>query len=205
MSRQCDIKRRENLINHYHKNPNFCQFCGKKIELDLSKASPFSAVNRKFCNKSCAAKYNNSAVPKRKRTAAAPCKMCGEEVEATKSPSGSYYQRKYCVNCLPKQNRIGKLKLHDLTKAEVRARSRDSQRMRIRITNDARSVYKLSGKSYQCLACGYTLHVDICHVKDIKDFSEDAKVSEINHSDNLITLCPTHHWEFDHGHWQLPE
>lgn len=77
-------------------------------------------------------------------------------------------------------------------------------RRRTRIAQHAQVVYRWSGKPYTCLACGYTLHVNICHVKDIKDFDDDALMSEINHPDNLISLCPTHHWEFDHGHWHLP-
>ena len=33
----------------------------------------------------------------------------------------------------------------------------------------------------------------------MSDFSDDAKISEINDIRNLIALCPNHHWEFDNG------
>ena len=31
----------------------------------------------------------------------------------------------------------------------------------------------------------------------MSSFNSDALISEINSIDNLIALCPTHHWEFD--------
>jgi len=50
-----------------------------------------------------------------------------------------------------------------------------------------------------CLVCGYLKHTDACHIKDIKDFKDDDKISEINHPKNIIPLCKNHHWEFDHN------
>lgn len=32
------------------------------------------------------------------------------------------------------------------------------------------------------------------------DFSSESLMIEINDPKNLIVLCPTHHWEFDHGY-----
>lgn len=200
---------RQRYTDEYNKNPNHCLNCGKIIKI-LDGQKPSSVKKKRFCNRSCSAAYNNAAEPKRKRASHSVCKNCGKEILITRSPSGSYYRRKYCDECLPlilQKNAYKSKKIeiedgfHNLTKGEVRASSRDSQRMRIKITNHARVVYKRTGKPYRCLACGYSLHVNICHVKDIKDFSDDSLISEINHPDNLITLCPTHHWEFDHGHW----
>lgn len=47
--------------------------------------------------------------------------------------------------------------------------------------------------------CGYDRHVNICHKKAVADFSDNALVKEINSIDNLVALCPTHHWEYDNG------
>ena len=33
----------------------------------------------------------------------------------------------------------------------------------------------------------------------VSDFDDSALISEINSKDNLIALCPNHHWEYDHG------
>lgn len=210
--RPSDITRRQNAIKRYTQNPNHCQHCGELIKLDLNRKDAFSAVKRKFCDRSCAASYNNRFYPKRVAQKEGPCKLCGEKLIFKKSPTGRYSSRKYCDNCRQRirhengqahSSRLPRFGFELLTKGEVRERTKDSQRMRIYITKHARMVYQKTGRAYSCLACGYTLHVDICHIKDIKDFDDTVKISEINSPDNLITLCPTHHWEFDHGHWKL--
>ena len=33
----------------------------------------------------------------------------------------------------------------------------------------------------------------------------DQLISEINNIDNLIALCPNHHWEFDHSQLNISE
>jgi len=49
-----------------------------------------------------------------------------------------------------------------------------------------------------CAICGYTNHYEICHIKSVSSFPPDALiVKEINNINNLIALCPNHHWEFD--------
>jgi hypothetical protein len=49
-----------------------------------------------------------------------------------------------------------------------------------------------------CERCGYTKHIECCHIKPISSFSIDTMISEINKPENLIILCPNCHWEFDH-------
>ena len=48
-----------------------------------------------------------------------------------------------------------------------------------------------------CQECGYSKHTELCHIKAIKNFDDDATLGEINHPTNLLVLCPNHHWEFD--------
>jgi predicted restriction endonuclease len=52
----------------------------------------------------------------------------------------------------------------------------------------------------ECSNCGYRLHVDVCHIKAIKDFHEETLISEINSLQNLTLLCKNHHWELDNGY-----
>lgn len=52
---------------------------------------PKDKRNGKFCGRSCAAKFNNRAVPKRKRSQYYNCKLCG----ANKSANSS----EYCRDC----------------------------------------------------------------------------------------------------------
>jgi predicted restriction endonuclease len=56
-----------------------------------------------------------------------------------------------------------------------------------------------SDKEKVCAICGYSNHVELCHIKSIAHFSETAALEEINSLSNLIYLCPNHHWELDNG------
>lgn len=39
----------------------------------------------------------------------------------------------------------------------------------------------------------------MAHIKAVSEFSDDTLISEINDINNLVGLCPNHHWEYDHG------
>ena len=73
-----------------------------------------------------------------------------------------------------------------------------------RIRNLSRKIYKSSGKPECCMICGYDKHFEVCHIKAISSFPKTATVGEINNIDNLVALCPNHHWELDHGNLILP-
>lgn len=67
----------------------------------------------------------------------------------------------------------------------------------------ARKVYELNNGPRECYACGYDLHIDVCHIKDVRHFDLDALVSEVNDFKNLVALDRRCHWEFDNGHLRL--
>jgi hypothetical protein len=48
--------------------------------------------------------------------------------------------------------------------------------------------------------CGYDKHVEVCHIKAIKDFDLHDPLSDINAVSNLELLCPNCHWEKDNLH-----
>lgn len=54
-------------------------------------------------------------------------------------------------------------------------------------------------RELKCQICGYDNHAEICHIKPISEFEDTATLYEINNLDNIMILCPNHHWEFDHG------
>lgn len=89
------------------------------------------------------------------------------------------------------------------TKGELFANRRNWQSARSAIRRDAQEVFNKSNKSKQCIICGYDKHIEIAHVKAVSEFNDEALVSEINHIDNLIALCPNHHWEYDKGILEL--
>lgn len=63
----------------------------------------------------------------------------------------------------------------------------------------ARGIYQ---GPLACAACGYSLHVDIAHVRPVSDFPAEATIAEVNAASNLIALDKRCHWEFDHGYLQ---
>jgi 5-methylcytosine-specific restriction endonuclease McrA len=139
--------------------------------------------NPKFCSTSCAAKYNNRIRPKRKRRRYF-CKSCGVE-------TGN--RRNYCTSCNPTKPRD----FSNVTLAEIRSRTRYQANAWIR--NLARRAYYASDKPQHCVQCGYSRHIEVCHLKSIQDFPESTTISVINSLDNLVALCPNCHWELDHG------
>ena len=85
------------------------------------------------------------------------------------------------------------------TKGELLNDRKNYQSYRSAIRKIAEDVYKSSGKPCRCAICGYSNHIEIAHIKAVSDFEDSTTIAEINSIDNLIALCPNHHWEYDHG------
>lgn len=128
-----------------------------------------SKTGKHFCSRRCSTIFNNIDCPKRKPEG--KCYYCNCLLSKAK---------KYCDRCFN----------NDLLKKDIFSHST--------IRNNARSKAKeLGWKS--CKYCGYDKHIQICHIKPVKDFPKDSLISEVNHIDNLLPLCPNCHWEFDHN------
>ena len=84
------------------------------------------------------------------------------------------------------------------TKGEIRNNNSFKENRYVRIRTNAQGLYRKYSLPLVCAHCGYDKHVEICHIKAIKDFDDSALISEINSKENLIALCPNCHWEFDH-------
>lgn len=136
----------------------------------------------KFCSRSCAAKINNRLYPKRTKQNICLGLGC---LTPTVSKSG------LCRKCYLENNR--KI-AGSLTKRELFS-SLSWQTARSRIQCHARRSISIE----KCQICNYDNHVEVCHVRPVRDFPMEATVKEINDTKNLIALCPNHHWEFDHG------
>jgi hypothetical protein len=108
--------------------------------------------NPKFCSRSCSTSVANTANPKRKRTAGNTCKACRCSL-----PSGYTY----CESC--HEEHVPRLYNHTL--AEIRGDGNANRCGRYpSIRQAARRRYIKSDKPMACLICGYSLHVDICHM-----------------------------------------
>ena len=148
-----------------------CRYCGQLT------------TNPMFCNRSCAASFNNKKVPK-KRKQQKYCKHCGVPV---------FGRRTTCDNCNPSYVDWTKVTLGDV-------KQKASFQYSARVRQLARKLYRQSNKPQECLICGYDKHFEVCHRRAINEFSDDTFIAEVNDLDNLVALCPNHHWELDHNH-----
>ena len=134
--------------------------------------------NPRFCSKSCAAKCNNRTSPKRTATPKLCLRCRTTAVERRKS---------LCNDCKAARDddhvTIGQL----LYNGPNRYRA---------IRDRARNKFKY--KLTHCERCAYDKHVEVCHIKSIKDFPDDTPISVVNDPNNVVILCPNCHWELDH-------
>ncbi len=194
------VRQRKLALGKYYADPGRCLDCGHVIH--VGDGQKVSEVRRKrFCDHSCAAKYNNRGVRRTKDKDPNRCQGCDGVINGL---------RIFCDSCLRKirvknagkrfwNNNNNIRYVGDLTKGELRERSKSYTSFRSRIGSHARRIYARSGKPYQCSICEYGAHVDICHIKDVSEFSDNVLISEINAIENLTALCLNDHWEFDHG------
>ncbi len=138
--------------------------------------------NPKFCSSSCAASYNNHLGPKRQKKRYT-CQVCGIEV-----PS----RRQFCDTCNPQS-------VDWTTRTIGTAQNIRSYQINSRIRTLARKIYFKSSKPKKCFNCGYSKHIEICHIRPINEFPADTPIAVVNALDNLVALCPNCHWEFDQG------
>lgn len=75
--------------------------------------------------------------------------------------------------------------------------TRGYQKARTAICKNARFIYKQSNKNKSCIVCKYKKHYEVAHIKPVSEFEDNELISTINNVDNLIALCPNHHWEYD--------
>lgn len=143
--------------------------------------------NPKFCSRSCAVSHNNR-VPK--RALQNQCKSCETRILADRS---------FCAQCWADQGRDWAT----TTIADLKGDGNAVWGSYRTIRALSRKWYQQAGRPMSCHVCGYDLHVDIAHVRDIKEFPLDTSVVVVNAQENLVALCKNHHWEFDHGHLSL--
>lgn len=89
----------------------------------------------------------------------------------------------------------GQIKYLTIKDCMVSARHGQSAKFNI-IRGRARNMYK---HIKSCQFCGYSNHVEVCHIKPIHEFSEDTLISVVNDPSNILILCPNCHWEHDHS------
>lgn len=143
-------------MNSYNENPNHCSQCGTAILIlpeKMNRTGFQQTKKKKFCNQSCGAKYNmaRTEVPRNKPKNRI-CTSC--RAPFIKSEKNS--SRNRCSACVYECLSTLALK----TKAESSLNS---------IRGHARATM-LKTKPPICEVCGYSFHVDCCHIKPIGSF-----------------------------------
>ena len=158
-----------------------CEHCGNKTK------------NLKYCSRSCAASVNGSKHPKRSCGSMIPCETCGVLLKR--------YMRKKRCNLCPVAPEVEpsylSLTLRDIQERYGPGKPKGLNRNAAVRNYCGRMNYKL--KNTPCQLCGYSSHVELCHIRPISDFPDDASIREINSETNIVVLCPNHHWELDNG------
>jgi hypothetical protein len=193
-----------------------CELCSVSFERRAAQHAGSIKRGRKgvFCSAAC-----NSAA--RTVTRTFTCVACTKEVTRRVA---SHDQFKYCSRRCSNIGRVrngtrrpqnlcscGKVlspsattcrrcryaDVQNKTLAEVRAGCTTNLAYHAKIRGLARNMYT---GPMSCLACGYYLHIEICHVVPVGDFPMETLVSVVNSSTNLVALDRRCHWEMDNGY-----
>lgn len=144
---------------------------------------------QKFCNLQCSARYNNSKRERKQRR----CPHCGEAVAGSTD--------RLCPIC--SETRRNFQRTSTLGRVHELASSKGHPSWRNAIVRNYNRRWNAALLRLPCHVCGYSLHVELCHIRPITDFPDTATLAEVNDPRNVIQLCPNCHWEFDHGSLHL--
>lgn len=165
------LQQRHEALDEYYKNPNKCLNCLKIIRVGNNKVCVVR--RKKFCSHGCSSLYNGRKFGKTKH----------REDQLKKA-------REARIN-KPRVYKVSSL--DNLTIGELRKKKNGSYfNTRAAICTAAKINYRSFSKPYFCKICGYDKYVEICHIKAVKDFSEDRLIKEVNGPENLVALCPNH-------------
>lgn len=163
-------RQREESVERYYSSPNLCKNCNAIIHVGDRPVR--QAKVKQFCNRSCAGLYNNRIEE--------PVNLSKEEKQVEKLLKDSHS----IMRC---------------SKAELFAKRPNWQSARSTIQKLARKIFLETHQERACSVCGYDKHYEVAHIKSVSEFPDEAMLSEINDPENLIALCPNHHWEFDNS------
>lgn len=131
--------------------------------------------NQKYCSYQCA---NRHRVQKHRKNKHAICPKCDQ-----KMAFDSIQCRKCCKT--------------DLSVRTIESLGKNSTHQAARVRQHARDVWINSGKPLACHICNYSNHYEVAHIHPISSFQSNTLLCVVNHINNLLALCPNHHWELD--------
>ena len=172
------LAKAEKMRDAYCANPHICKHCNSPILPDEGQSLQ-RMYRRVYCSRSCAVAAHNQEKPKRVRLDRL-CRVCGQTFKEGNAG------RRICDACTEAEAR----RLEARTKGSVTRRN---------LYAHSANVMLNAKREKKCQRCGYELFVEICHIKAVSSFSNEALLLEINAPENLIFLCPNCHHEFDAG------
>lgn len=198
-------------MEDYEVNPKICKNCGKSI--------PFESRRNDFCSHSCSAQFNNktrTVTSTHKQNSILTSFSDQDFINIIQSSVGwkeilkklGYSSSNSSIKKDIKE-RASSLNIslniktsvdwEHITKGELFQNRSNWQSARSTIRKLAQDKYQKLGNNNQCVVCGYSNHVEVAHIKAVSEFSDNSTIEEINSIDNLVGLCPNHHWEYDNG------
>ena len=188
------IRERAEALARYEAKVKNCAHCGARIELIVATGGSLlvgQTLAKKFCNARCSALAHNRLPRRRMQPALKTCSTCLRELR--------FHARfARCDDCRSGNVRLAPAWL-TMTKVAFFAHRRNWQSARSSVQRHARASFVLSGRPKVCAVCGYDRHVEVAHRRAVSEFSSETTIAEINALDNLMALCPNHHWEQEHG------
>lgn len=188
----------------------FCNFCSEKLERKdytdrriscdscLQQLRKINIEANRPISKSSLYFEEGTLKTKQSKAYILSCKYCTKDF--THNTGNKAYCSNECRN-IGKSNKLSLIDWESYSLGEIKGDGNSNYKSRLPyVRNLARKKYLASTKKQSCIICDYDYHFDVCHVKDVNKYTNDALISEINHIDNLIALCKNHHYEFDRGH-----
>lgn len=168
-----------------------CKNCNKEVKRTQGELKKVINV---FCSISCSATYNNKAFPKKPPAIKYYCK-CGTSMRKNS---------KVCSKCVSLRSSDIKTKsLKQYTEMlSLKGKHPSWAMAHVRLFNRS---WNKNLTELPCQFCKYEYHTELCHIKPVSSYDDNATLGEINDPSNILVLCPNHHYEFDSGKLALNE
>ena len=155
--------------------------------------------NPKFCSRSCSATYNGKVCPKRKITRKCSRLNCDNLVKTTNHRLCSFHSEE-------SKNQKNKYKYFTIGsyREMLSVKGKHPSWINCHIRNFTRQWLKHLTE-LPCKNCGYSLHVELCHIKPVSSFPDSTLLLEVNSEQNVVQLCRNCHWEFDNGFLKIED
>lgn len=167
------------------------------------EAAQIKKTKRNFCSRSCSGKFNSTGIA-RNPPIERVCKLCSSTFKASKLEG--HRSTKYCKQCFVPRPSEGVFRSMTLREyRDIYAKKYQHPSWTNAALRQCNRLWNIELTVLPCRYCGYSKHVELAHVKAIKDFSESTTLEEINAKTNVVQLCRNHHWELDHDLLSIQE